>query len=255
MKEEARQVLIDELDEAAAAQRAPEPQPAAPSKNAARRDALDDDVEMGYDATAANTPGAETPLPPPSSGQAQAGAEADGEEEEDDDDLFGDGDDDDEDDHQHSHSHASGADPEVEAQGGDEEEGDEGDEEEEDDQNDDLETMLRAELGDMSDARGDVQGMEGMEVDMGMDMDPSPSGAGADMGQGEREGQPPDERAQANAMAALEDFALLGGLDAGSPAVGGNPFGVEGGVGMRRLATGVPDGEDDEDEDSSDSDD
>ena len=72
-----------------------------------------------------------------------------------------------------------------------------------------------------------------------------------------------EEQAQANAAAALNDFAMAGGLD--EPAESPDPdamreyrlgmSGVEGGVGMRRLASGLGVADDDDDESSEDSDD
>lgn len=74
----------------------------------------------------------------------------------------------------------------------------------------------------------------------------------------------PDEQAQASATAALNEFAMAGGLaqdQAESPDQGDTMRdyrlgvgGVEGGVGMRRLASGLGVADDD-DESSDDSDD
>lgn len=86
----------------------------------------------------------------------------------------------------------------------------------------------------------------------------------AAMLQAELAGSPatPDEQAQANAAAALSDFAMAGGLEQGDSTDQGDALrdyrlglaGMEGGVGMRRLASGLGVADDD-DESSDDSDD
>ena len=109
-------------------------------------------------------------------------------------------------------------------------------------------------------AEDEDEGRQDEEVGDGQDDDM------AAMLQAELGGSPatPDEQAQASAAAALNDFALLGGLEQGGPdsADQGEAMreyrsgmaGVEGGVGMRRLASGLEVGDDD-DESSDDSDD
>jgi len=223
----ARQALLDAIEKKASdARKAAEPEPtqteAEPEQEQEQEQEVDDDVADLFDdyadeqdtpaGTPMATPGvpAATPLP----GESPAP-----EQESDDDDLFGD---DGEDDEEEEGEDAASAAPEGEADG-------DGDITMEDDEMDEMALLLQAELGKDADVAATIT-------------DPETLGEGA----------------VAAAEAELDAFAAMEGGFTPQPVPStGTPtgfsaalptFGVEGGVGMRRLATGV------EDDDSSGSD-
>lgn len=233
MKEEARQALIDELEEASALKREHLPQPGVgPAGNDEGDVDMDDDLGTGTGTgTPAFTPGI-TPGPGKDSGVNTDQEEAYDE----DDDLFGEGSGDEADYAATPTEAGDGYSPAPQqvtsggANGDDGEDGDadgEGDVEmdEEGEDEDEMAMMLQFALND--DTKGDQAASS-----------PAVFANNA-----------PDEMAQANATAALESFATQGLLDG---AQSGGGFGVEGGVGMRRLATGAEAGDDDDSSDDSD---
>ncbi|RSH87735.1 uncharacterized protein EHS24_000251 [Apiotrichum porosum] len=250
----ARQALLDAIEkdasDARAAKEAEElalaPPVATPAPEGADADAdadadaeaddlFDDGEDAEFDATPAVTPmptpgvTAATPLP-----EGESPAVAD--DESDEDDLFGDDLEDDGDVDMPQAPPPAGNDDE------DDEEEEEGDVTMEDDEMDEMAALLAAELG---------------NADLGGG---APDDGGVGDGAGEGEGGGVDADALA-ATAALDEYAHTA-EGAGFTGVAAQPppmpqqvvqFGVEGGVGMRRLASGVV--PDDDDDDSSGSDD
>jgi len=225
MKEEARQVLVDEIDEVAAARRGPIP------VDLPRPTSIDQDGDMYPDdgtATGTGTP-AFTPGVTPAAGK-DSGVNTDVEME-DDDDLFGDATADEAESVGTPTGGGEGGYAEGDAEGDEEDEEETGDNDQlpmeeqevevEDEDDDELAMMLAAEMGSFGD-----------------DNMASTSPAAA-----------PDEQAQADATAALETLAeqdtlegAVAGMQMGGQAMGGSEFmGWAGGVGMRRRAEGVAD--------------
>lgn len=230
MKDDARQALIDELEEVSASKREHLPVPS-PGRRAAEDVDMDDEGTMTGTGTPAMTPGMT-----PGAGKLSSGVNTDFEVdgvEDDEDDLFGDATDD-------GASVDTGAeghtDAEGEAEGGEDDEG----LEEMEDQDDEMARLLQQELGDLEDFPAAASSPAG-----GSD----PTAAMAAMGVEDAGG----EMNQADATAALESFAAQGFFDDHPP--GSAPltgFGVmDGGVGKRRLARGV-EGVDDDDSSGSD---
>ena len=228
MKEDAKQALVDEIDEAAAAKRGPVPieLPGRTSDPDEEGDMYMDDGTATGTGTPAFTPGV-TPAPGKDSG-VNTDVEM-----EDDDDLFGDATADEAD----SVGTPTAGGDQTDAEGDAEGEDDEDEDEEGDDQlpvgnlepevedDDELAMMLAEEMGTFGSFENDNMAST------------SPAAA-------------PDEQAQADATAALDNLAeqdmlegAVAGMQMGSQNMGGNNefMGWAGGVGMRRRAEGVAD--------------
>lgn len=234
MKADARQVLLDEIDEVEAEKRGPLP--------AGRAGTVDmEDMGTGT-GTPAFTPGI-TPAGIKSSG-VNTDAEMD---EDDDDDLFGD---------------ATGDEADGESTAGTPMiAGDQTDAEGEDD--DDAANGAGGGYNAQPEEDDEMAMMLQMELEAGGlnedDAPPPPSSQAGTPGAFDLAGV--DEQTQADATAALESFAMTGGMEAdGGGMMGPNgasygsvAFGaVEGGVGMRRLASGARADDDSSDDDSDD---
>jgi transcription initiation factor TFIID subunit 7 len=237
MKADARQVLIDEIEEAEAEKRGP--------MSADRAGTIDVDDVGTRAGTPAFTPGI-TPAGIKSSG-VNTDVEMD---EDDDDDLFGDATGDEADGESAAGTPMLGGE-QTDAEGEDDNEptdgagGDHG-VNAQPDEDDEMAMMLQMELE-----------AGGLNED---DAPPPPSSQAGTPGAFDLAGV--DEQTQADATAALESFAMTGGMEAdgagmmgagGAGGFGSVAFGaVEGGVGMRRLASGARADDDSSDDDSDD---
>lgn len=235
MKADARQVLVDEIDEVEAEKRGPMP--------AGRAGTVDmDDMGTGT-GTPAFTPGI-TPAGIKSSG---VNTDVDMDDDEDDD-LFGDATGDEADAESAAGTPMLAGDA-TDAEGEDDDEPHAGGGESNNaqpEEDDEMAMMLQMELE-----------AGGLNED---DAPPPPSSQAGTPGAFDLAGV--DEQTQADATAALESFAMTGGMEAdgagtmgpnGTAGYGSVAFGaVEGGVGMRRLASGARADDDSSDDDSDD---